>query len=91
MMASADSGDPYASLLSYMAKLSEWSIHYSLCSVRPEAIMIEAHVPGEHWEVEFFADGSVEVEVFRSDGTIRDHDALDELLACGEDPSACKE
>ena len=37
-------------------------------------------VPGERWEVEFLDDGSVEAEVFKSDGTIYDVAALDEIL-----------
>jgi len=33
-----------------------------------------------HWEVEFFDDGSVEVERFISDGEISDEAALNELV-----------
>lgn len=88
MTAAPDRGDPYQSLLGFLVKLSERSIYYSLSPVRPEAIMVVATVPGERWEVEFLVDGSIEVEVFRSDGTIREQDALDELFAFGEDPSA---
>ena len=28
--------------------------------------MVLVAVPGERWEVEFFADGEIEVEIFRS-------------------------
>jgi hypothetical protein len=52
-----------------------------LSSIRDNAILVEVTVPGEHWEIEFFATGEVEVEVFRSDGNVRDVDALDELFA----------
>jgi len=36
-------------------------------------------VPGERWEVEFLADGSVDVEHFVSDGQIYSDAMLDEL------------
>ncbi len=42
--------------------------------------MVEVTVPGERWEVEFLEDGSVDVEVFRSNGEIRNEVALEELL-----------
>jgi hypothetical protein len=32
--------------------------------------MVLVTVPGERWEVEFFADGSIEVERFISNGEI---------------------
>jgi len=36
--------------------------------------------PGTRWEVEFFEDGRVEVERFRSDGTIADEKVLSALF-----------
>lgn len=42
--------------------------------------MIQIAVPGERWEVEFFPDDGVEVERFRSDGTMGDHTELDLLF-----------
>jgi hypothetical protein len=48
---------------------------------RDEAILVEIAVPGERWEVEFFEDGSVEAEVFKSDGTIHDASVLSQLVA----------
>jgi hypothetical protein len=42
--------------------------------------MIIAHVPGQHWEIEFTTDSEWEVEVFESDGTIMDKSSLDVLL-----------
>jgi len=43
--------------------------------------MVLVTVPGERWEVEFLADGSVEVERFTSDGEIYGEDTLGELFA----------
>ncbi len=42
--------------------------------------MVHVALPGERWEVEFFADREPEVEVFRSDGTIDGHEKVAELL-----------
>jgi hypothetical protein len=61
-------------------RLDAAEIHYRLDVVRPAAVMFCIAVPGERWEVEFRADGSVEVEVFRSDGTIGDDSTLDDLF-----------
>ncbi len=52
-------------LLDFLAKLEQRKIYYKLNSVR-DAIMVEVSVPGEYWEIEFFADGNIEVEVFKS-------------------------
>ena len=67
-------------LLSFLARLKEAKIHYSLKHSRDKAIMVLISVPGEHWEIEFLADGSVEIEIFKSDGEIYDEKLLDELF-----------
>jgi len=48
--------------------------------------MVEVAVPGERWEVEFLKDGSVEVEIFRSDGQIHDVAMLQQLIEKHSDP-----
>jgi hypothetical protein len=53
--------------------------HYLVTKVRPEAIMVEVWVPGEHWEIEFMEDGELVIERYRSSGHISDKSALDEL------------
>lgn len=45
-------------LLAFVNELDRRRIHRRLASVR-EAVMVEVHVPGARWEVEFFADGHV--------------------------------
>lgn len=69
-------------LLNFLMRLRECCIHYTLVSPPPrdEAIMVQVDMPGERWEVEFFADGEVEVEVFRSNGRIEHEEALDRLF-----------
>lgn len=70
-----------ANLLSFLNDLRAAKIHYRLGHARDETILVEIAVPGERWEVEFFADGSLEVEVFRSNGEILGEEALEQLLA----------
>ena len=70
-----------ASLISFLNDLRAAKINYRLGQYRDDAIMVEISVPGERWEVEFMEDGSVEAEVFRSDGTIHDASILADLLA----------
>jgi len=46
--------------------------------------MVRVDVPSERWEVEFFADGHVEVELLRSGGPhsgLQGEEALDRLFA----------
>ncbi len=64
----------------FLAQLKAARIFYTLSSVRDDAIMFKIAVPGERWEVEFFPDGSIEVEIFRSNGEIRDGNTLDDLF-----------
>ncbi len=60
-------------------------IYYTLRRVRENTIMIEAVVPGRRYEIEVFSDETIEVEVFKSDGSIGGQELIDELLAkCSE-------
>jgi hypothetical protein len=67
-------------LLSFLTRLKAVHISYSLKQIREETIMVLIRVPGQHWEVEFFGDGSIEVEIFESGGEIYDEKKLDELF-----------
>jgi len=62
--------NPLQLLLRFLAKLERAGIDFRLDRVRDEAIMVRIDVPGERWEVEFFADGELEIERF---GTTIDH------------------
>jgi hypothetical protein len=68
-------------LLPFLNDLRAGKIYYELRQRREDAIMVEIAVPGERWEVEFLNDGSVEVEIFRSDGQIFDESFLKKLIA----------
>jgi hypothetical protein len=73
--------NPLQKLLEFLSDLDGRKIFHRLSQIRPEAIMVEIAVPGERWEVEFFADGHVEVEVFgRSPGIVGGEEALQRLF-----------
>ncbi len=78
--------DLFNKLLSFLQKLEEAKIDYTINHYRDEAIMITVAIPGERWEIEFLNDGSIEVEKFISEGNIFDEKALEELLSiCSDD------
>jgi hypothetical protein len=72
--------NPLEKLLGFLSQLDRHKIFFKLTRVRDEAILVEIAVPGERWEVEFFGDGQVEVEVFKSPGAIGGEEELDRLL-----------
>jgi hypothetical protein len=70
-------------LTTFLRRLDAFRISYRLDRVR-DATMVVVAVPGERWEVEFMDEGGVEVEMFRSDGTMADASALGALFATEE-------
>lgn len=72
--------NPFEKVLGFLSELDRRKIFFKLTRVRDESIMVEITVPGERWEVEFFGDGRVEVEVFKSPGIIGGEEKLDRLL-----------
>ncbi len=73
------------SLLTFLSRLKQAGLSYRLNQVRKEAVLVEVTVPGERWEVEFFADATIEIERFKSDGQIFDASRLEEWLEDYED------
>lgn len=67
-------------LLEFADKLRNAHISYSLEINRYDAISVNVAVPGQRWEVDFLSDGTIEVEVFKSDGNIYDESKLFELF-----------
>jgi len=66
-------------LIEFLNKLEENKIYYRLNKIR-DSILVEIAVPGQRWEVEFFADGDIQVEKFFSDGEIKDKSELEILF-----------
>ncbi|MBI4824204.1 MAG: hypothetical protein HY805_08260 [Nitrospirae bacterium] len=67
-------------LLSFLNRLNGKKISYSLEHNSNNAIMVIVVVPGQRWEVEFFDDGSIEVDRFISTGEIEDESILKDLF-----------
>lgn len=65
-MTSAEHTNSLQKILGFLDELERHRIFFRLERTRSEAIMVRVDVPGERWEIEFFADGEVEVETFRS-------------------------
>lgn len=66
-------------LVDFLETLEQRKIYYKLNKVR-NGILVEIAVPGQRWEIEFMANGSIEIEKFISDGTIFDYSEIDVLL-----------
>ena len=68
-------------LLLFLQKLELHKIHYTIEHNRDEYIMVLVAIPGERWEVEFDAEGNIEIEVFKnSTGVYSDEHMLDKLF-----------
>jgi hypothetical protein len=78
----------FAKLLGFLDRLDAAGIGYRLNHVR-DSLMVEVAMPGERWEVEFFEDGHVEVERFRSGGEIEGESALDGLFTDPDGDRSC--
>jgi hypothetical protein len=74
-------GGLFARLLDYLNTLDAAHVHYALKHTRPDSVMIDVSLPGWRWEIEFMADGSVDVERYESvAGVEKDPALLDDLL-----------
>lgn len=71
----------YTLLLDLLRSLDADRITYRLSRPRDEAVMVEAAVPGERWEIEVFEDGHVEFERFVSTGHVGNFAELEQCLA----------
>jgi len=67
-------------LLDFLSQLESKKIYYTLTKIREEAIMVQVTVPGQRWEIEFFSDGEIEVEVFSKSSGVQGEDLLKQLF-----------
>jgi hypothetical protein len=67
-------------LYALLDRLRQAKIHYRVRDDRQGAVSIDVAVPGERWEIDMLADGTIEIEVFKSDGAMHDDTKLDELF-----------
>lgn len=66
-------------LMEFIRELKARKIFFVL-SAPTDAVMVEIHVPGERWEVEFYEDGEVAVEIYVSPGGMFDEGKFQELF-----------
>ena len=67
-------------LLKFLSRLEQLKIHNRIEHNRDESIMVITDVPGQKWEIEFFNDGNIEIEIFKSDGEIRGESELERFF-----------
>jgi hypothetical protein len=86
-MQDTEQTNSFQKLLDFLDQLEQVKISFTLRRIRSETLMVDIHVPGERWEVEFFADGHVEVEVFSHgpDSYQEGEEALVRLFAAHSD------
>lgn len=71
----------FKKLTDFLDKLTQHKIYFTLGYIREEGILVQVVAPGQRWEVEFFVDGSVEIERFIGMNIgIEDESALKELF-----------
>jgi hypothetical protein len=80
-------GEVFERLLNFLNRLDEAHTFYALGHTRADSVMVTAVVPGWHWEVEFVADRSVEVERYESAAGVQSDPQLLEALFSGADPA----
>jgi hypothetical protein len=78
----------FEKLNDFLNRLIASKTPYRIRKIRDSAILVEVFAPSEHWEVEFVESGEMEIERYRSNGSIDDESALPrlwELVADAED------
>lgn len=80
--------DVFGKLMGFLNRLNEAEIEFALNQSRDDALMVLVYAPGEYWEIEFLADGTVDVERYRSDGRVDDESVLEELFQAWSEDGA---
>lgn len=81
----------FGNLLAFLQRLRDAKIDYTIRHSRDDALMVVVYTPGEYWEIDFVANGDVDIERFRSDGQIQNEAMLEELFALWSDNSHTSE
>jgi hypothetical protein len=68
-------------LFEFCAALDRLHVYHDLQVVRDQALVVTIAIPGERLEIEFFADGNIEIERFVSQGVeAASNGQLDQVL-----------
>lgn len=76
----------FGRLLDFLNRLDGAYIFYTLGHTRPDSVMVDISLPGWRWEVEFLADGSIDIERYRSVAGVENDPGLLEALFADIDP-----
>jgi hypothetical protein len=66
----------FGRLLAFLKRLDQAGAWYRLGHMGTDSVMVEVALPGWRWEVEFMADGPVEIERYQSVGGVADQPQL---------------
>jgi hypothetical protein len=67
-------------LICFLKQLDSRKISYSISRYINDSISIIVVVPGERWEIDVDHDGEIQIEIFKSDGTIYDSNKIEYLF-----------
>jgi hypothetical protein len=73
-------GGTFGRLLDLLNRLDAAHIYYKMDHTRPDSVMVDVAVPGWRWEIEFMADGSLDIERYRSHSGVENDPTLIESL-----------
>lgn len=73
-------GGIFGRLLDLLNRLDAAQVYYKLDHTRPDSLMIDIALPGWRWEIEFMADGSLDIERYQSSGGVVNDAALIEQI-----------
>ncbi len=77
--------DQFRRLLDFLQRLEGAGRYFNLQYLREDSVLVTVFAPAARWEIEFFDDGNVDVEVFESSGAVEDDEALERLFAEADD------
>jgi mRNA degradation ribonuclease J1/J2 len=64
----------------FLTQLEKNKIHYTLTHHRDKVIMVTVVIPGQRWEIEFFENGLVELEKFKTSNDIEEVSFLSQIF-----------
>lgn len=73
-------GGIFGRLLDLLNRFDDAHIYYKLDHTRPDSVMVDVSVPGWRWEIEFMADGSMDIERYHSRAGVENDPDLIETL-----------
>ena len=70
---------PLTDLIDFLDRLEDKKMCYRLSKSR-DSIMVEVPVPVQRWEIEFMADGTIEIEKFLTEVSLYGEEEIEVLF-----------